>query len=105
MCNNLNLDLVSINAYTKFGKILSSSKDIEQKRNYDGQNNRQPKSSIVIVSWRLDLNGPLFSVHRQKIEETTYDGHLKSWAKYMLLVLSRSISFRWTEWPPQQIFS
>ena len=29
MCNNLNLDLVSINAYTQFGKILSiGSQDI-----------------------------------------------------------------------------
>ena len=37
MCNNPNLDLVIINAYTKFGKILSiCSQDIEQKQNYDG---------------------------------------------------------------------
>ena len=32
MCNNPNLDLVSSNAYTKFGKILSIySQDIERK--------------------------------------------------------------------------
>ena len=36
MCNNPNLDLVNINAYTKFCKILSfCSQDIEQKRNSD----------------------------------------------------------------------
>ena len=34
--NNTNLDLVNINAYIKFGEILSiCSKDIEQKRNSD----------------------------------------------------------------------
>ena len=33
-CNNPKLDLVSINAYIKFGEIMSiCSKDIEQKRN------------------------------------------------------------------------
>ena len=42
MCNNTNLDLVSINAYAKFGQILSiCSQNIEQKQNYDGQNDRQ----------------------------------------------------------------
>ena len=42
MCNNPNLDLVSINAYTKFDKFLSiCSQDLEQKRNYDRQNDRQ----------------------------------------------------------------
>ena len=36
--NNPNLDLVNINAYTKFGEILSVySEDIERKRNYDGR--------------------------------------------------------------------
>ena len=52
--NNLNLDLVSINAYTKFGEILSfGSQDIEQKQNYegsnDGRNNGQPKSNIALL--------------------------------------------------------
>ena len=52
MCNNPNLYLVSINAYTKFGKILSiSSQDIEERQNYDGRmdrrNDGQPKSSIA----------------------------------------------------------
>ena len=38
MCNNPNLDLVSINAYTIFGEILSiGSQDIELKRDYDGR--------------------------------------------------------------------
>ena len=31
-CNNPKLDLVKINAYIKFGEIMS--KDIEQKRNF-----------------------------------------------------------------------
>ena len=34
MCNNPNLDLVNINAYTKFSKTLSfGSQDIERKPN------------------------------------------------------------------------
>ena len=34
MCNSSSLDLVTINAYTKIGKILSfCSQDIERKRN------------------------------------------------------------------------
>ena len=34
MCNNLNLDLVNMNSYTKFGEILSiCSQDIEWKQN------------------------------------------------------------------------
>ena len=42
MLNDSNLDLVNINAYTKFGKILSIiSQDIEQKLNYNGPNYRQ----------------------------------------------------------------
>ena len=37
MQNNPNIDLVNINAYTKFGKIQSiCSQDIEQKNNYEG---------------------------------------------------------------------
>ena len=48
MCDNPNLDIVSIDAYTKFGKILSiCSQDIERKRNYDGRNDGKPKSSIA----------------------------------------------------------
>ena len=35
-CNHPNLDLVNINAYTKFGQIQSIySQDIEQKQNFD----------------------------------------------------------------------
>ena len=38
MCNNPKLDLVNMNAYIKFGEILSiCSKDIERKQNYDGR--------------------------------------------------------------------
>ena len=38
MCSNPNLDLVDINAYTKFGEILKiCSEDIERKRNTDGR--------------------------------------------------------------------
>ena len=40
-CNKLKLDRVNINAYIKFGDILSiCSQDIERKWNYDGQNDR-----------------------------------------------------------------
>ena len=54
MCKNPNLDLNNINAYTKFGEIISiCSQDIERKWNYAGgtewQNNRQPKSSIAPI--------------------------------------------------------
>ena len=35
MCKNSNLDIVNINAYTKFVEILSfRSQDIERKRNF-----------------------------------------------------------------------
>ena len=35
MCNNLNLDLVNMNAYIKFGENLSIfSQDIERKQNF-----------------------------------------------------------------------
>ena len=47
ICNISNLDRVNINAYTKFGKILSiGSRDIEPKSNYDRiRNDGQPKTS------------------------------------------------------------
>ena len=54
--NNPNLYLVNVNAYIKFGEILSiCSNDIEWKWNYDGRNDgirvgrndRQPKSNIA----------------------------------------------------------
>ena len=36
MCNNLNLDLVHMNAYIKFGEILPiGSQDIELKQNFN----------------------------------------------------------------------
>ena len=48
MCNNLNLDLVSIKTYTKFGKILSiGSQDIERKQNNDGRNDRPASSKSM----------------------------------------------------------
>ena len=48
MSNNRDLDLVNINVATKFGEIISiSSQHIEQKRNDDGRNDGQPKSSIA----------------------------------------------------------
>ena len=53
----LNLDLVSINAYTKLDKILSiCSQDIKRKRNYDGRNDRQPKSSITPLFQSMAIN-------------------------------------------------
>ena len=45
-CNNPNLDLVSINAYPKFGPILSiRSKDIERKRNSDKNHGKRKSES------------------------------------------------------------
>ena len=47
LCNNLKPDLVNINAYAKFGNLLSiCSKDIEQKQNDDGQNDRLTETPI-----------------------------------------------------------
>ena len=41
-CNDSKLDLVNINAYIKFGEILSiCSQDIERRQNYDGRMNRR----------------------------------------------------------------
>ena len=38
MCNNAKIDCIKINAYTKFGEILSICfEDIERKRKPDGQ--------------------------------------------------------------------
>ena len=35
LCNNTNVDLLNLNAYIKFGEILSiCSQDIERKQNY-----------------------------------------------------------------------
>ena len=48
MYNNPNIDLININAYTKFSEILSiCSQDIEWKLNYDERNDKQPKTSIA----------------------------------------------------------
>ena len=48
MCYNLNVYRVNMNAYIKFGEILSIfSQDIEQKQNYDRRNDGQPKSNIA----------------------------------------------------------
>ena len=48
MCSNPNLDLVNINASTQFGETISiSSQHIKRKRNDDGRNDGQPKSSIA----------------------------------------------------------
>ena len=44
-CNNPKLDLVNMNAYIKFGEILSiSSQDIEWKRIYDRGNDGRTDS-------------------------------------------------------------
>ena len=45
MWNNTNLDLVSFNAYTQYGNILSFCSRLIK---YDGQNDRLPKSSIAL---------------------------------------------------------
>ena len=44
MCNKHNLDFDNLNAYTKFGKLLSTcSQDNGRKRNYDGRNDVRPQ--------------------------------------------------------------
>ena len=48
MFYNSNLDLVDINAYTKFGEILSDcSGNIELERNYDRWNCRQKTDGMT----------------------------------------------------------
>ena len=71
MCNNPNLDFVIINAYTKFGKILSMrSQDVERKPNYDGitdgRKDGQPISNIA----SLFQSGAIKKRQMTKIHET-----------------------------------
>ena len=48
--NNHNLDLVNINAHSKFGQILFiSSQDIELKQNSERNSNSQGPYSVIIV--------------------------------------------------------
>ena len=62
MCNNLKLDLVNMNAYIKFGEILSIvCQDTERKRkNYDERtdewNDSQPKFYIAPPLFQLSGN-------------------------------------------------
>ena len=59
MCNNPNLDLVSINAYAKFGQILSiCSQDIDQKQNYDGwiDGQHKPIKALLFQSRAIILS-------------------------------------------------
>ena len=54
--NNPKLDLVNMNAYIKFGEIMSiCSQDTEKKPNYDQQNDGQPKSNIAPHSFKEGL--------------------------------------------------
>ena len=56
MCNNPNLYFVNINAYTKFGEILSvCSKDIEQKQYYDRWTDAQGKTICLPILTGGDL--------------------------------------------------
>ena len=57
--NNSNLDLVSTNAYTKFGKILIiGSQDIKRKQNYE-QNSTKVKSINFVTNVRkMMCNNP-----------------------------------------------
>ena len=70
MCNNPQLDLVNINAYTKFDEILSiSSQDIERNEimtdgRTDRRNDGQPKSSIAPLFQRLAIK-TWFSKHHK----------------------------------------
>ena len=54
MCNNPNVDLINMNAYLKFGEILSiCSQDIEQKRNNDGMTDNPNPSPPLFFKARL----------------------------------------------------
>ena len=64
--NSPNLDLVNINAQTKFGKILSiCSKDFEQKQN-SGQNSRANLDLVNINAYTKF--GKILSICSQDIE-------------------------------------
>ena len=74
-----NIDLVNINAYTKFGKIPSICyQDFERKRNYDDENNGcndgQPKSSMA----------PLFLRGAKLINRVRKSWSFKCFEEYIL---------------------
>ena len=63
MCNNSNLDLININAYTKFGEILSifpkilSGNEIMRERQTEQSGiDRQPKSSKALLIQSGSIN-------------------------------------------------
>ena len=65
---NPNLEYVNINPYTELGKIPSiCSQDIERKRNYDGQNDGQPKSSIAALFQSGATKGNTSDTNVQKL--------------------------------------
>ena len=67
MCNNPNLDLVNINAYTKFGKILSiCSQDIELKRNSEQNSDINQGQNSVKNEREVMHNNPI-SMHKQNL--------------------------------------
>ena len=62
MCNNPNLDLVNINAYAKFGQILSiCSQDIEILSGNEIHNSIKGHNSVITL-WKLTYNNPSLHV-------------------------------------------
>ena len=79
--NNPNIDPVNINAYIKFGEILSSrSQDIERERNFDVNQGPQPKMTGNNPSKDLyNMNaciefGKILSICSQDIERKRNSG-------------------------------
>ena len=74
MCNNPDLDLININAYTctKFGKILSiRSQVIERKRNYYRRNDGITDGQPDAFTFRYLLG--TYSARQSSIESVSID--------------------------------
>ena len=81
MCNNPKLDIVNMNAYIKFGEILSiCSQDIERERNYgENQGPKLPYTSAIMTCSNPKLHlvninaykkiGEIMSICSQDIEQ------------------------------------
>ena len=67
MCNNPNQNLSNINAYTKFGKILSiCSQDIEWKQNSE-QNSDVSHGQYSVKNEREVMRNDPVSMHKQNL--------------------------------------
>ena len=68
MCNNPNIYLVNMNAYIKFGEILSScSQDIERQRNF----------GIINQGWLLWSYVPKMKCNNPRLDLVNMNAYIK----------------------------